>query len=163
MGRPTGARVSGPLQPFVCGFLIELVELGYEFTTQCARLRLMAELSSWMAARGIEPAGLTAPLVSEFLESARARAPGRAWCSPMSERQLVAYLIGLGLVPRREAPVVTDPLDRLLVEFVEYLERERGQRSTRRRFTSTSGRLVCSCRGASILMVAALSVSRLAM
>ena len=28
MGRPTGAHVDGPLQPFVRGFLVELIELG---------------------------------------------------------------------------------------------------------------------------------------
>jgi hypothetical protein len=64
MGKPMAAyRVSGPLQPFARGFLFWLSELGYEWTAQRARLRLMAELSSCMAARGVEPAGLTLALV----------------------------------------------------------------------------------------------------
>jgi hypothetical protein len=43
-----------------------------------------------------------------------------------SERQLLVYLRGLGLVQELEALVVSDPLDRLVADFVEYLVRERG-------------------------------------
>jgi hypothetical protein len=58
IGKPMAAdRVSGPLQPCARGFLFWLIELGYEWTAQRARVRLMAELSSWMAARGVELAG----------------------------------------------------------------------------------------------------------
>jgi integrase/recombinase XerD len=126
MGRPTGAHVRGPLQPFARGFLFELVELGYEWTARTARLRLMAELSSWISARGIQPKELTPSLVSEFLEPLRAQGPRKEWCSPTSERQLLAYLRGLGLVAEPEVRVLSDPLDVLVGEFVEYLVRERG-------------------------------------
>jgi integrase/recombinase XerD len=126
MGRPTGAHVYGPLQPLMRGFLLELVELGYSWTAQFSRLRLMAELSSWMAARCIGPKDLTQSMIEEFLGEARASCPGARWCSPSSERQLLAYLRGLGLVAVPEATVMTDPVDRLLGEFAEYLVRERG-------------------------------------
>lgn len=126
MGRPTGAHVYGPLQPFVAGLLAELVELGYSWTAQFSRLRLMAELSSWMAARGIGPVDLTQSMVQEFLGEARSLCPGARWCSPSSARQLLAYLRGLGLVAVPEASVMADPVDRLLGEFAEYLVRERG-------------------------------------
>jgi integrase/recombinase XerD len=126
MGRPTGARVRGPLQPLARGFLLELIELGYGWTAQTARLRLMAELSSWMAARGAELGELTQPLIEEFLDGARVSCRGARWCSPTSERQLLTYLRGLGLVPAPEVPVVTDPVDLLVAGFVAYLVRERG-------------------------------------
>jgi site-specific recombinase XerD len=48
------------------------------------------------------------------------------WCSQTSERQLLVYLRGLGLVQEPEALVVSDPLDRLVADFVEYLVRKRG-------------------------------------
>jgi hypothetical protein len=126
MGRPTGAHVYGPLQPLVRGFLFELIELGYSWTAQRSRLRLMAELSSWMTARGIGPEDLTQSMVEEFLGEARTLCPGARWCSPSSERELLAYLRGVGLVAVPEPPVMADPVDRLLSEFAEYLVRERG-------------------------------------
>ena len=116
----------GPLQPLVRGFLLELIELGYSCTAQRSRLRLMAELSSWMAARGIAPEDLTRSMIEEFLGEARSFCLGAQWCSPTSERQVLAYLRGLGLVAAAEAPVLTDPVDLLVAEFVEYLVRERG-------------------------------------
>jgi integrase/recombinase XerD len=126
MGGPTGAHVRGPLQPLVRGFLSELIELGYSWTAQGSRLRLMAELSSWMAARGMEPEGLTQWLLEEFLQSARVFHAGARWCSPSSQRQLLGHLRGLGLVAEPQAPAPTDRVDRLVTEFGEYLVRERG-------------------------------------
>jgi integrase/recombinase XerD len=119
-------EVSGPLRPFAPGFGVELQELGYEWTSVRERMRLMAELSAWSAARGLESEDLTASLVGEFMETARARDPGKRWCSPASERRLLGYLRGLGLIGPPEARVVIDPIDRLIVKFVEYLVRERG-------------------------------------
>ena len=92
MGRPTGAHVCGPLQPLVRGFLLELIDLGYSWTAQRSRLRLMAELSSWTAARGIGPEDLTRSMIEEFLGEARSFCLGVQWCSPTSERQVLNEL-----------------------------------------------------------------------
>ncbi|HET7379649.1 MAG TPA: site-specific integrase [Gaiellales bacterium] len=116
----------GPLQPLVRGFLLELIELGYGWGPQTERLRLMAELSAWMAAEGIEPTQLTASLIGEFLAPLRAHGPRRGWFSPTSERQLVDYLRRLALVLEPEVPTVSDPVELLVGSFVEYLVRERG-------------------------------------
>jgi site-specific recombinase XerD len=118
--------VFGPLQPFVHGFLLELIELGYSWTVQVNRLRLMAELSAWMTAEGIEPAELTVSLIAEFVAPFRACGPKREWFSSTSERQLVDYLRRVGLVLEPEPAVVTDPVELLVGRFVEYLVRERG-------------------------------------
>jgi integrase/recombinase XerD len=128
MGRPVGAHVCGPLQSFARGFLLWLIELGYGWSAQTARLRLLAELSSWMAAREIEPGELTQSLVEEFAGGVRVSCGGARWCSPTSERQLLAYLRRLGLVAALEAPVLGDPVDVLVARFVEYLVLERGLR-----------------------------------
>jgi integrase/recombinase XerD len=126
MGRPSAARVSGPLRALARGFLVELLERGYAWTAVAARLRLMAELSCWLAARGVGPRELTPSLVEEFLESARACERGKPWCSPTSERQLLAYLRGVGVAVPPPVLPASDPAERLVGEFVEYLVRERG-------------------------------------
>jgi integrase/recombinase XerD len=126
MGRPTGAHVRGPLQPLAPGFLSQLVELGYSWTAQGSRLRLMAELSPWMAARAMKPEVLTAGLLEEFLRDARRSHAGARWCSPSSQRQLLEYLRGLGLVSTPLPPAPVDRIDRMLSEFDDYLVRERG-------------------------------------
>lgn len=53
MGKSLPSRVGGPLYPFASGFLALLLERGYEWTAIHARMRLMAELSAWIAARGV--------------------------------------------------------------------------------------------------------------
>jgi hypothetical protein len=116
------------LQSLARGFLFEMVELGYSWTTQFQRLRLMRELSAWMAVEGIEPSELTAGLIGEFLASVRACGPEREWFLPVSERQLVDHLRRLGLVGEREPAAVSDPVELLVGGFVEYLVRERGLR-----------------------------------
>ena len=126
MGKPTGERIVGPLRPLARGFLLELIEMGYSTTAQSKRLRLMGALSSWMAAEGIEPSELTAELISEFLAPMRAQGPQEEWFSRVGERQLVAYLTRLGLVPAPALAAVTDPVERLVARLVEYLVRERG-------------------------------------
>jgi integrase/recombinase XerD len=126
MGKSLPSRVGGPLYPFAGGFLVELRERGYGWTAVHARMRLMAGLSDWIASRGVEPRQLTQALIVEFLGTVRVSGRGMQWCSPTSERELVDYLRRVGLVPEPEAPVVTDPVELLVGEFVEYLARERG-------------------------------------
>lgn len=128
MDSPSTAGVGWPLQPFASGFVIELQERGYVRPVIAARLRLMAELSSWLAARSLAPERLTPPLVREFFDAARASQRRKAWCSPTSERQLLAYLRGLGVVAPAELLVEDDPVGRLVGRFVAYLVRERGLR-----------------------------------
>src|SRR5437588_10060382 len=96
VGTSVPLDVSGPLRPYASGFGIGLLELGYRWAAVRERMRLMAELSAWSAARGLEPADLTASLVEGFGEAARARNPGKRWCCPASERALLAYLREVG-------------------------------------------------------------------
>ena len=126
MGGTTEARVSGPLQPLVRGFLVELIELDYGMGAADSAAAVDGGVERVDGGGGIEPTQLTAPLIYEFLALYRARGPRRGWLSAASERELVAYLRRLGLVPESEVPAVSDPLELLVASFVEYLVCERG-------------------------------------
>jgi len=119
-------RVSGPLAPFAAGFGMELAERGCSRDVVRLRMRLLKELSSWMVERSLGLSELNPAVLDGLLEVPRAAAGGRRkWFSPSSERDVVAYLRGLGLM---EQPVVPElsAVERLVAEFVEYLVRERG-------------------------------------
>ena len=67
MANPDRVRVTGPLAAFKDGFAAELVRQGYRPNAVACQLQLMAHLSRWMALRGVDAAGLTAPVMAEFL------------------------------------------------------------------------------------------------
>jgi integrase/recombinase XerD len=121
------ASVRGPLAPVAAGLSVELRDRGYSASRVRARLRLVLELSWWMAQRELGLAELNAGVIEELLAEARAdpHGPGCRWFSPFSERDVLAYLRELGLV---EALVVPEPtaIDVLVARFLGYLVRERG-------------------------------------
>ncbi len=110
-------RVEGPLAPYAAGFGAYLLGRGYAPCSAEEQLRLMAHLSRWLAEQGLGAGVLTAEVVERFVAL---RPVGRRAVGP-----LLGYLGGLGLLP--EPPVeVPAPLERVLVEYCEYLVRERG-------------------------------------
>jgi len=119
-------RVRGPLAPIATGLWVELCERGYSPSRVRARMRLILELSWWMAQLELGLADLDAGVLEELLAEARAdqQGPGR-WFSPFSERDVLAYLRGLGVVEPVVVPAPT-AIDLLVARFVEYLVRERG-------------------------------------
>jgi integrase/recombinase XerD len=133
VGRYLALRVEGPLVPVASGLWVELRERGYSPDRVRARLRLIFELSRWMTERGLGLGELNGGVLEELVAEARAvRRPGRAgrWFSSSSERDVLAYLRGLGVVEPVVVPVPT-AIDLLVARFVEYLVRERGvQNST---------------------------------
>src|SRR6187549_1796634 len=103
MGRTGGARVAGPLAAFAEGFGAELEWLGYSRFTAEAQLQLMAHVSGWLEDRGLGTQQLTAARIEEYL--AYRRASGRVHRhSPRALAPLLAYLRGLGVVPRATTP-----------------------------------------------------------
>lgn len=127
-GEPAGperflASVGGPLAVFAAGFGAELVGRGYRPRSVRVQLRLLADVSAWLAAEGLEPAELSGDAAARFLRRRRERVVdltgARALCP------LLGYLRGLGVVSARPGPGDA-PVQRLLDEYRDYLERERG-------------------------------------
>ena len=125
MANPDRVRVTGPLAAFKDGFAAELVRQGYRPNAVACQLQLMAHLSRWMAVRGVDAAGLTAPVMAEFLTDATRRRYV-LWLSPKALAPLMTHLRGRGVSGPEPDLVVTDPVELLLSRYRDYLVRERG-------------------------------------
>src|SRR6478752_3797947 len=110
MSNPDRVRVTGPLAAFKDGFAAELVRQGYRPNAVACQLQLIAHLSQWMALRGVDAAGLTAPLLAEFL-TARRDAGYVLWLSPKALAPLMTHLRGLGVTAPELDPEVADPVE----------------------------------------------------
>ena len=120
MSRTGRVRVAGPLAAYAGGFGAELDRLGYSRFTAEAQLQLMAHVSGWLEARGLEVGQLTMVRVEEYLVFRRASGRVHRF-SPRGLAPLLVYLRGLGVVPAATPSPVVTASDRLLVEFEEYL------------------------------------------
>ncbi|MGH2850379.1 MAG: site-specific integrase [Solirubrobacteraceae bacterium] len=121
--RPDRVRVSGPLLSFVEGFHMRLVEQGYRPGSVQFQVQLLAHLSRWMEAGGVEVGVLSPAMVERFL--AERRQLGYASrISLKGLRPLLGYLDGLGVLAA--ADVALTAVDRLVAEFCGYLREERG-------------------------------------
>ena len=125
MANPDRVRVTEPLAAFKDGFAAELVRQGYRPNAVACQLQLMAHLSRWMALRGVDAAGLTAPVMAEFLV-ARRDAGYVLWLSPKALAPLMTHLRRRGVSGPEPDLVVTDPVELLLSRYRDYLVRERG-------------------------------------
>jgi len=122
--RPDRVRVIGPLASFADGFCVHLVERGYSLGSAQFHLQLLAHLSRWMQAEGVDVAGLAAGTTERFLAERR-RQGYASRISPRGLRPLLGYLDGLGVL-RAAEDVAPTAVDRLLEEFCGYLLEERG-------------------------------------
>jgi integrase/recombinase XerD len=119
----SGGRVQGPLAPYATGFVVELVGRGYRPRSVSGQVELMSHLSRWLAEQGVVPGGLTQETAARFLEVRRENVVSlRSW---RALRPLLGYLRGLGVVPEPAASADT-PVERLVLNYREYLLRERG-------------------------------------
>jgi integrase/recombinase XerD len=124
MGDPSRIRVTGPLEPYLSGFVAELVERGYTQVSVAHQLRLMAHLSRWLASEGFGPGDLSPARVEEFVVARRAA----GYVNYLTPRALVAlleYLRGVGVVPPGGEPVLSR-VDELLGCYRAWLCSERG-------------------------------------
>src|SRR5271165_30198 len=77
MTNSSWARVRGPLAPYAAGFRVELERLGYMPLTAATHVRLMADLSRWLARECTEAPGLTPAVVMRISPNApRLAMPG---------------------------------------------------------------------------------------
>lgn len=119
---PERVLVGGPLVRFADGFRVDLIERGYSLWRAQEQLYLLAHVSRWMEAEGLELAGLTPGTLERYFVWRR-REGYRKSLSPLSLRRLLGYLDGLGVLPADDA--VRTPVDGLLAEFRRYLLQER--------------------------------------
>jgi len=118
------ARVSGPLAAEVHEFRAELARKGCAARASQDNAYVLAWLSRWLEAEGLEPAELTADRLERFARSRRDEGY-RRWRTVRSLRLLLDYLRGKGLVPVVEQPEADDEAGLILDGFGRYLRTER--------------------------------------
>lgn len=124
-GHPTRTTVSGPLAAYADRFREDLAEKGYHPQVIGRHVGLMADLSRWLEEQHCSSDALSAEVVREFL-LVRRSAGCRDLVSTGAVAPLLGFLRGVGAAPEEGTPVPATPVDRLLLEFTDYLVRERG-------------------------------------
>ena len=118
-----GVLVTGPLEGVAVRFEDELVRRGFRRKSLMNQLRLLANLSRWLQAQGIDARSLMPEQVEAFLVERRRSHTGlfsRKALGPM-----LVWLAGEGVIGQEAAvvPVAADPVE--LIGFGEYLRQER--------------------------------------
>jgi hypothetical protein len=116
---------SGPLARYASGYGSWLAARGHSRWTIGHRLWQFDLLSRWLEREGLRRDELTPERVERFLAARRATGYS-SWLSVRSTALPLGYLRELGLVPGATAPVVDDPLERLLAGYRRCLFDERG-------------------------------------
>jgi site-specific recombinase XerD len=117
--------VAGPLAPFADGLRQDLARQGYALDTVTDHVHLLADLSGWLAGRGLTAAGLTGEAAGEFLRARRA-AGHHTGVTARALAPALGYLRRVQAAPPQSQPVPGTPLEALLAAYQQYLEGERG-------------------------------------
>ena len=117
-------RIPGPLSPYAGGFEGELARLGFTPWSARHQMRLVADLSSWLADAGLDVAGLADAVAGQY--AAVRRTAGMKYRTPEAFRPLLGYLRRLGVSPEPAPAVPATPAESLLEEFGAWLLSERG-------------------------------------
>ena len=125
--RMSRVRVTGPLVPFVAGFIGELESKGYRPCPASLQVRLLAHVSRWLQDHQLEPGELTGECVEAFLAARRAEGYAHL-LSARGTAPLMDYLRSVGAVPA-PTPVHRTPTLDLLATFRHFLLDERGLRA----------------------------------
>jgi integrase/recombinase XerD len=116
--------VSGPLAPFADDLRLDLAGRGYALDTVTDYVHRLADLSGWLAGRGLAAADLTGEVAGQFLRERRA-AGFRTGVSARAFAPVLGYLREVGAAPPPGPPVLVTAADVLLAEYQHYLEAER--------------------------------------
>ena len=126
MCKPFGIHVSGPLEPFVSGFLEELARQGYSPWSATSYLVVMRHLSRWLGDQELAVAKLTPQRVQKFVTERRARGYAKGRSNGGMVQVLTSYLRSIGAVPKVMSLVPEAYLTRVLDDFTTYLIGQRG-------------------------------------
>jgi integrase/recombinase XerD len=122
MGEPSKVRVTGPLELFAGGFVVELEAAGYRPAAAALQVRVLAHLSRWRADAGLAAADLTELEVERFQ---REHVAGYASLRGAGIALVVGYLRRSEVMPEHEPPPLT-AAGELLEQYRRYLTVERG-------------------------------------
>ena len=126
----------GPLREFAPGFAAELVARGYRPRSAAAQMALMADVSAWLADRGLEAGDLSEARVDRLMAQRRASSP-TTLLSPRAMVPLLEYLRSVGAIAAAPAVTVaaTTAAEELVERYSAYLVDRRGlARSTVRNY-----------------------------
>lgn len=118
-------RKPGRLGPFVEGYRVRLLELGYTPGTVRGMLKVLGQLGRWMASEGLEPGQVDAAAVEAFLAGRRAGGDRRV-PKVRALGQLVRYLRDVGVMAPEGGSQELTPLEELIAEYRDCLVVERG-------------------------------------
>jgi integrase/recombinase XerD len=116
-------RVRGPLADYAAGFAKFLFGQGYTAGSTRLQMHLVAQLSRWLAAEGVDVAQLTELEADRFIAARRARVE-RLFRSRRALDPIIGYLHSLDVLPL-PAPVALSAVEELLERYRRYLLLER--------------------------------------
>lgn len=125
MSKGCRVRVAGPLAAYVEGFGDELAAQGYTVQVRDRNLRMLAQVSRWMAGRGLSVGELTPEGLEDFLDGRR-RAGYHHALSMRAVMPLVVYLRGVGAAPGPVVAQSSGALEGVVEDYRLYLLGERG-------------------------------------
>jgi integrase/recombinase XerD len=135
MSDPMRVQMSGPLSVFAAGFRDELEGRGYRPDALAKQLQLMAHVSRWLVAQGLEPAALDRVRVAEFVGERSASHTHLA--SIRGLQALLGYLRAAAVIPAEDSREAPTPAGELLDRYAVYLRLRRGLKaSTIRNYTN---------------------------
>jgi integrase/recombinase XerD len=121
----SGVGVAGPLAAFAQGFVEDLVARGYRPGPAADLSRLMADVSRWLAERGLAAGDLTVVAAERF--AAERRASGRSRLrSTRALTPLLSYLRDLGVAPPAAPAAPSTASEVLIARYSMYLVERRG-------------------------------------
>ena len=118
-------RKPGRLGPFVEGYRVRLLELGYTPGTVRGMLKVLGQLGRWMASEGLEPGQVDVAAIEAFLAARRAGGD-RQVPTVRALGQLVRYLREVGVMAPEDGPQELTPLEELIAAYRAWLVVERG-------------------------------------
>lgn len=122
---PSRVRFTGPLAPFAHVLREELARRGYTATSATVVVQFAAHLSRWLDERGVGLAGLTRPVLDDFLRVRRGCRTDHV--STRSLEPLLEWLRARGLVPPVPAsPAPASPAEMMLTRYEGWLVHDRG-------------------------------------
>src|SRR5512142_3284939 len=105
-------RVRGPLSGYAAGFGEFLAGQGYTPGSVRLQMYLVAQLSRWLDAEGLDAGGLTELVAERFIAVRRARVE-RLFRARQALEPMLGFLRGLGVAPEPAVAMLT-PVEELV-------------------------------------------------